>query len=168
MKNGTLSIYWNYDTQKAIAEGLAYNLYVKKSDGSIYCIVPANPETGFVKVGTGREVALRPTMLGFNMPCPENNVVEVGVQVISLYNETYSPFTKYPVTGSSVDSINANTLKVSVNGDVISVEGAEGIVKVFDVNGKVVAQGVSGENIYVPVKGIYIVSADGQVSKILK
>lgn len=91
LENGVLTISWD-DVEGAAAKGLAYNVYLKKKDGSIATLVPANPKTGFVKVGEGRVVALRPGVTEYSLPCAEDDFESAGVQTISLYNETYSPF----------------------------------------------------------------------------
>lgn len=91
IENCVLTISWD-DVEGAAAKGLAYNVYVKKTDGSIITLVPANPETGFVKVGEGRVVALRPGVTEYTLPCADDAIESAGVQVISVYNETYSPF----------------------------------------------------------------------------
>lgn len=168
LRRGTLNISWDYDTDEAIAKGLAYNIFVKKLDGSIFCLVPADPATGFVKVTQGKQVAIRPTIHGYSMTM-EDEVAQVGVQVISLDNETYSPFTTYTlIEDAGVKSVAANSLKISSLGNALVVEGVEGEVKIFDVTGRLVGNGVVGEPIMVPAHGTFIVNAGGLSSKVLR
>lgn len=185
VENGMLNVSWDYNTNDATSNGLAYNIYVKKADGSLFCLVPANPETGFVKVGYGRSVALRPDVTSYSMKV-DGEVEEVGVQVISLDNETYSPFTRAgeadddegednPDTpedpdDTGVESISAGAkdLKVNVSNDYITVEGTGNAVTVIDVTGRTVASGLTGEAIYVPGNGMYVVVSNGASRKIVK
>lgn len=167
--DGVLSIEWTYDEETAKADGLAYNLFVKKADGSVYSLIPANPENGFVKVGYGRTVGLRPNVKSYSMPAPEGEVT-VGVQAVSLKNETYSAFTtvKAGVNGIASATADSATLNVTVNGDAVTVNGAEGEVSVYDVTGRKVAAGVAGEAIVVAGHGVYVVSAADATAKIVK
>ena len=83
----------------------AYNLFVKYADGSIYTLLPADPETGFVKVGYNRISALRPNITEYTLPAPTGDVT-VGVQTISTYNTTFSPFTT--ATTAGINSVAAD------------------------------------------------------------
>ncbi len=104
MKEGKLVITWDYDTDTAIENFLAYNIYVKNSDGAVYSLVAANPETGFVKVGYGRTVALRPQVKEYSISVPEGDYT-VGVQAISTANETYSEFTVASTKDSGIADV---------------------------------------------------------------
>ena len=104
--DGVLSITWDYDTDAAIADGLVYNIFVKGSDGKIFSLVAANPENGFVKVGYGRTVGLRPQIKEYSMKVDGGNYT-VGVQAISTANETYSPFTTVEAASSGISNIAA-------------------------------------------------------------
>lgn len=92
IRNGRLVITWDYDTETAIDESLTYNIFVKKADGSIYTVIPANPDNGFVKVGYGRTAGIRPQVKEYSIAAAEGSYT-VGVQAISTANETYSEFT---------------------------------------------------------------------------
>lgn len=166
IENGKLTITWAYDEETAKADGLAYNIYVKSGD-KVFALVPANPETGFVKVGYGRTVALRPTVKSYTMTAPEGDVT-VGVQAISLKNETYSAFTSAKTNGIAAVAAEGETLKVTVNGDAVTVNGTEGEVNVYDVTGRQVAAGVAGEAINVAGHGVFVVTAAEATAKIVK
>lgn len=137
--DGKLTVTWEYDTDAAIADALAYNVFVKDAEGKIYSLVAANPETGFVKTGYGRTVALRPQVKEYSIPVADGKYT-VGVQAISTANETYSPFTTTTVETSGISGISAentdapvsyfNTQGIRVNnpakGDVlIKVQGGK-------------------------------------------
>jgi hypothetical protein len=169
VENGMLNITWEYDSEAAIADALVYNIFVKKADGSVYTLVPANPETGFVKVGYGRTSGLRPQLKSYSIPAPEGKCT-VGVQAISTLNETYSAFTTAETGSSLLGSIAADndTLEVIVSGDAITVNGTDAAVAVYDIAGRQVAAGIAGEAIAVPAHGVFVVTAGTAAKKIVK
>ncbi len=105
--DGKLVITWDYDTDAAIEGSLMYNIFVKKADGSIYSLVAANPETGFVKVGYGRTAGLRPQVKEYSIPVTDGKYT-VGVQAISTANETYSKFTVATVEPAGITDVEAD------------------------------------------------------------
>lgn len=169
VNDGMLTITWEYDTDTAIADALVYNIYVKKADGSVYALVPANPETGFVKVGYGRVSALRPNIKSYSIPAPEGECT-VGVQAISTINETYSKFTVAEVKAglNSITSDRNCGFDVIVSGDAITVNGENAVVDVYNAAGSKIATGVTGEAINVAGNGVFIVSVNGTAKKIVK
>lgn len=90
--DGKINISWNYDTDAAISNNLAYNIYVRFDDNSVMTLVPADPETGYVRVTEGKQVALRPSITSYSISSGKG-VSAVGVQAISLSNFTASAFT---------------------------------------------------------------------------
>lgn len=116
--DGKLVITWDYDTDDAIANDLVYNVYVKNAEGKVYAVVPANPETGFVKVGYGRTVGIRPQVKEYTIAAPAGDFT-VGVQAISTANETYSAFATATTEGTGVaaiDSTDASAVYYNVQG----------------------------------------------------
>lgn len=105
--DGKLVITWDYETEAAIEGSLMYNIFVKKADGSIYSLVAANPETGFVKVGYGRTAGLRPQVKEYSIPVTDGKYT-VGVQAISTANETYSKFTVATVEPAGITDVEAD------------------------------------------------------------
>ena len=104
--DGKLVITWDYDTDEAMANDVVYNVYVKNAEGKIYTVVPANPETGFVKVGYGRTVGIRPQIKEYSINAPAGDCT-VGVQAISTANETYSAFATATAEGTGVAAIDS-------------------------------------------------------------
>lgn len=111
--DGKLTITWEYDLELALKGGFVYNLYVKKADGSLYCVLPADPETGFVKVGEGQETAIRPQVKEYSLTMPEGNYT-VGVQTLSMLNATYSAFTTATLGSSAIESVENDAEVVAV------------------------------------------------------
>ena len=104
--DGKLVITWDYDTDEAMANDVVYNVYVKNAEGKVYTVVPANPETGFVKVGNGRTVGIRPQLKEYSITAPAGDCT-VGVQAISTANETYSVFATATAEGTGVAAIDS-------------------------------------------------------------
>ena len=104
--DGKLVITWDYDTDEAMANDVVYNVYVKNAEGKIYTVVPANPETGFVKVGYGRTVGIRPQLKEYSINAPAGDCT-VGVQAISTANETYSEFVTATAESTGVAAIDS-------------------------------------------------------------
>ena len=104
--DGKLVITWDYDTDEAMANDVVYNVYVKNAEGKVYTVVPANPETGFVKVGYGRTVGIRPQLKEYSINAPAGDCT-VGVQAISTANETYSEFVTATAESTGVAAIDS-------------------------------------------------------------
>lgn len=165
-KDGVLNISWDYDVDAAIEDGLAYNVYVKNAKGT-YALLPADTETGFLKVAEGKHVALRPNVTSYSIKTSDP-ADEVGVQAISLRNETYSPFAKIGTTGVKEVIASANTLKVKVSADGILVAGNGEEVAIYDAMGRKVAQGVAGETISFSDRGVFMVTTASGSAKVVK
>ena len=156
-EGNTLTIDWDYDSDDAVSMGVAYNVYVKKTDGSVYTLVPADPATGFVKVGYGRTVALRPNITSYTLPFAEEDVEEVGVQAISLDNETYSPFTL--ASNGEIEDPNEDPNEDPDDTGVTAISTDSNAVY-YNMQGIRVANPVEGQ--------IYIVRSNGKTVKVVK
>ncbi len=170
VEDGVLSVSWDYDTDTATSDALVYNVAVKDAEGHVYALVPANMETGFVKVGYGRTVGLRPNVTTYSIPANDEEDYTVGVQAMSTMNETYSPFTTVTTEENGIAKPAAikAAFGVTVNGDAISVAGVDGEFEVYNALGAKVATGLAGKAVNVAAHGIYIISANDQSKKIIK
>lgn len=159
--DGKLNISWD------ATEGAdAYNVYVKSAD-MLYCILPADPETGFIKV-TNRLAALRPDQTSYSVSLPEGSYT-VGVQAVSQHNFTQSKFATATLGGidtAIADSESAFGVKVDREG--LIVEGNGETVKVVNALGQTVAVGVAGEHIEVSAAGVLIVVKGNETAKVVK
>ncbi|MBD5357472.1 MAG: VCBS repeat-containing protein [Bacteroides sp.] len=165
-EDGILNISWDYDVEAAIEEGLAYNVYVKNAN-SIYSLIPADTQTGFLKVAEGKHVAIRPTLTSYSIKTSDP-AAEVGVQAISLRNETYSAFTKATTAGVKEIMATTATLKVKVDAEGVLVAGNGEEVVIYDSLGRKVAQGVAGQTIKFSGRGIFMVTSATGKAKIVK
>ncbi len=146
--DGKLNISWEYDVDTAIETALAYNIFVKKADGSVYTMIPANIETGYIKVGDNRTTAIRPNVTSYSLTLPEGDYT-VGVQAISTYNETYSAFATASTGEAGIDNVAADS-----NAEVVATE-------YYNIQGQKLNT--------VPETGIFVkknIKADGSVKAV--
>lgn len=162
--DGQLNITWD-----EVADAEAYNVYIKNAAGQIYCVVPADPETGFVKVSEGRIAALRPNQTSYSVTVPEGKY-KVGVQTLSLLNETYSPFATAELSGINGvgDDFEGVKFAVNVTDNGVYVAGTGEAVEVYNAMGQKVAAGVAGKFIPTSAKGVLIVARGTETAKIVK
>ena len=164
--DGKLTVTWD-DVEGSEAARLAYNVVVKGADGKIYAMLPANLETGFVKVANGREVAVRPGVGEYSIALPEASYT-VGVQTVCLANESYSPFTTAELAGIDAVTAEAPAFGVAADAEGLTVAGNGEAVKVYNALGQAVAEGVAGEKIAVAAKGILVVTKGNDAVKVVK
>lgn len=131
--------------------GNAYNVYVKnKATGAISMIVPADTETGKLKVFHNLQTLLRsdnPAEMSYTISVPEGDY-EVGVQAVKN-DWTTSVFTK---------------AEVSISSGIQSQQTIDNeTTEVYDVNGIYVGNETTGLN-----HGLYIIRHGNQTTKIVK
>lgn len=167
--DGMLNVTW-----KDVEDGeytCAYNVVVKTPSGKIISVIPADLETGFVKVSSGKEVAIRPMVESYSVKAAEDGEYTVGVQAVSLYNERASEFATVKVSRSGIENVVANShnLKVEVNGNQVTVYGDEAeAVKIVNILGQAVATGYTNEPINVEANGVLVVTTADKKVKIAK
>lgn len=104
IENGQLVVTWDYEEGVAEETGVAFNIFVKAGN-SLFTLLPADPETGFIRVAQDKHTALRATVREYRMAAPTSEQFTVGVQAISNYTETYSTFTTTDVVVSGISDI---------------------------------------------------------------
>lgn len=87
--DGKINITWKDNDDPT----LAYNVFVTTPAGKTLSILPADVNTGFIKVGDEKHIAVRPGVQSYTLPAAEDGAYTVGVQALSLYNEKASAFT---------------------------------------------------------------------------
>lgn len=165
--DGELTIEWT-DSE---GDQLAYNLYVRYPDGSLFTLIPADPATGFVKVEEGKEIAVRPGVQTYTIKTDQNGDYTVGVQALSLANSKASAFATATVNAAGINNAQASDTKLSVavNGDQITVSSAVSEpVNVYNTVGQRVAQGMTNQPIRVTASGILMVKCGNGASKLVK
>ena len=145
------------------SEALRYNVYAKGNDGKIFCLSPADINTGFLKVN--RTNALLNT-LSYRFKGMNINDYTFGVQAVdnSFCGSTFTNAT------AGVNAVESESVKTFVaNGEINIVNGSDAVVSyaVYSVNGAQVAAGNCEANGVAEVAlqgGVYVVkvnAADG-------
>lgn len=163
--DGKLNITWD-----AVDGAEAYNVFVTDAAGKTYALVPADPKTGFVKVSASERIAaLRPNITSYSITVPEG-AYKVGVQTVSLLNETYSPFATAELSGINGVGADFEGVKFAVNvtDNGVYVAGAGEPVEVYNTMGQKVAAGVAGQFIPTAAKGVLIVARGTETAKVVK
>lgn len=154
------------------SSGLVYNVFVKdNATGKISMIVPADPETGKLKVYTDVQTAVRAAegeQLSKLYVLPEGDYT-VGVSAINpAFNASAFAFANITTTGiGTVKNNSSVSVSLTKNGVIVNAASAEPVC-VYDAAGKLVATGVAGTEIPVSVKGVCIVKCGAQVTKVVK
>ena len=169
LEDGKITVTWK--DSEADEYTCGYNVFVKTPSGKIITVIPADPETGFVKISTGKEVAIRPMVESYTIDAAEEGEYTVGVQAVSLYNERYSQFATAKVGQSAIETIVAEShnLKVDINGnEIIAHSDNTEAVKVINILGQTIAAGYTNEPINVEANGVLVVIAGDKKVKIAK
>ncbi|WP_370457789.1 family 43 glycosylhydrolase [Dysgonomonas sp. 216] len=165
--NGLLKITWQPATDNITAQqALRYNIYVKNNTtGKTWMAIPADINTGRIKVGTDLQTALSSHVKEYVMSLPDGDYT-IGVQAL---DQSYagSPFATASPTG-----INSNKTDISFNveivkGGLIVKSPMASVVSIFNTTGTMVAQGSTNELIPITNQGLYVLSVDGKSSKII-
>lgn len=170
LADGKLTVTWK-DVEDADEYTCAYNIVVKKPNGEIFSIIPADLETGAVRITDGKEACIRPTVESYTMDAPANGEYTVGVQAVSLYNERYSQFATTKVGESAIENIVANShnLKVEIAGDDVTVvTDRTEPVKIVNILGQTVAEGMTNQPVNVSATGVLVVLTADKKVKIAK
>ena len=139
-ENGVVTFSWDAATDvESPAASLRYNVYVKFADGTVFSNVPADIESGKLRLGNV-DVALTTTSCKLNVKAGE--VVEWGVQAID--------------GGKQVSSFAKSTAVTGLN----LVEHKKDVAPAAIYN-------LAGQRMNTPVKGLNLIKqADGKVKKV--
>ncbi|MFV0468605.1 MAG: T9SS type A sorting domain-containing protein [Dysgonomonas sp.] len=169
--DGKVTFTWDAGSDlETPTAALRYNLYIKKNNGEIFTLVPANPNTGFLKVS---EYAVAPAKTSYTMKMQDGDF-EWGVQTIDQ-GKRGSAFAKYGTNSieSSLKDLNANVyVSDGKIGVVLNGESAE--ITIFDVKGRMLSKEVRSVDGLLNVnldKSVYVVkiqtATKSKISKIL-
>lgn len=146
MADGKLTVKWD-GTGDA---GHSYNVYVRNVEtGWISQIVPANIETGKLKVFHNMQTTLRSdnsTGMQYTISAPADGKYEVGVQTVKSDWQT-SVFTKASIS---------------------IIDGIQSIDKELNDNGKETVYSLSGAQVKNGAHGVFIVKKGNKVTKVIK
>lgn len=173
IKDGILTVSWGDATDDVTpTEALFYNVYVKNNNtGKIFMIIPANPETGRLKVTTDYQNGVRSTVKEYSMTVdvPEGYSYTVGVQAIdqAQSGSLFATVSLGKTTGIEDNAI-ANVKIESVKEGFIVKSAIDQNVAIIDMLGRVVKKGMTNELISVPSNGIYLIATGGKTYKVGK
>lgn len=170
IKNGNLVITWSDASDDITAkQALRYNIFVKNSEtNEIWMMIPANIVTGRIKVGTDLQTSLSAAVKEYTMTLSKSGSYIIGVQAI---DQAYagSEFTTFSDIFTGINSLIRGTKWVQVldSGIIVKSDQSE-VVNIININGQKIAQSVTNKVIPILSKGVYIVSVQDAVFKVIK
>lgn len=172
IKDGMLTVTWDDATDDVTpASALFYNVYVKNNKtGKISMIIPANPETGRLKVITDYQTGIRSTLNQFTMFVDDSEGYDytVGVQAIDQAQGASLFATSSLGTGIQNNPISGNVNIKSVKDGFIVSSDSDQDVEVTDMLGRVIKKDKTNKLISVPSSGIYLITTGGRTYKVGK
>ena len=159
-----VSFTWDASTDvETPAKGLHYNLYIQKEGGTPICVLPADINTGFVKVAEQTGAIITPAYVMNNLP---DGDYTWGVQAIDN-GKMSSKFATgtFTVGGSGIKSVTDNSIIINGSHGVLRVNtnGAAASVCIMDVSGKIIENLTTNGDVLIQngfEKGIYIVKVN--------
>lgn len=164
--DGKMTFTWNAGSDSETpAAALRYNFCLKKSNGEIYTLIPADVETGYIKTAN---ITPALTTASYVMEIPDGTY-EWGVQTIDQNKKgsAFAMFGQSSVKDTYAGKVNAYVL----NGEIVVVsEDGAAFVSVYDAAGKLIAAkaNVVNEPVAAVTDGVYFVkiqTANGAVTK---
>lgn len=171
--DGTITITWETaDDDGYQTTDLSYNIYVKNNaTGKIFQMIPANIETGRLKVYHDLQTAVHGDGVSYEytMKALGNGNCTVGVQAI---NPSWigGPFATKDITvTTNVNTVSKAKASVSVRGNGIYATAQAGtLVTVYNTVGTLVAQGQANALIPVAGNGVFVVKVGNESYKVTK
>lgn len=165
--DGKVTFTWDAATDDHTpAAALRYNVYVRLKDGKVITLVPADPETGKLRLG---DVNAATTARTYTLNITSDKIADWGVQAIDG-GKLASAFTKGTTTGISNIVAGENSLDVTCAGGVITVS-ADADVTVTDIAGRTVLRTKAAAGTPVDTNlgaGIYVVKAQAGKDSVAK
>lgn len=150
-ENGKLKISWNGENN---GNGVGYNVYVKnKATGKISMILPADTETGTLKVLQDLQTTVRSDNhenMSYTLNVP-NADYEVGVAAVNP-DAVSSKFTKADYVATGIKNLSANDINAKAT--------------IYNVAGQIIATNVSASDVNTLPSGIYIVKTGNKTAKV--
>ena len=171
MQGTELVIRWGDGSDnESPASALRYNLFVRnETTGETYCLIPANRNTGKLKVGTDLQTSLSSRVKTYRIKPFGDGKYTVGVQTLdqSYAGSTFRTCTLEVDTRVASASL-PEQFKIIKNGHNIEVKSPlREQVKVYGTDGCLVAHGTTNETIVLPTHGTFLVSAGTYKEKVL-
>ncbi|WP_455587756.1 FG-GAP-like repeat-containing protein [Bacteroides sp.] len=172
IEEGMLTVTWDDATDDVTpVTALFYNVYVKNNKtGKISMIIPANPETGRLKVITDYQTGVRSTLKEYTMFVDDSEDYDytVGVQAIDQAQAASTFTTSSLSTGIARNEV-ANNIRIVSEKDGFIVKADSDLdVEVTDMLGRVIKKDKTNKLIPVSLNGIYLITVGGQTYKVVK
>ena len=167
IKGNKLYINWGESTDDLTPlHALRYNLYVKNNDtGKIWMMIPADPETGRIKVGTDLQISLSSQVREYVMDIAESGNYTIGVQALDQAY-TGSRFTTFSGMLSSINNPikDSRWVQITENGIIVRSELQE-VVDIINLSGQKIKRGYTNQLLAGLSHGAYILNVGGAVFK---
>lgn len=171
IKDGVLTVTWDDATDDVTpTSALFYNVYVKNNKtGKISMIIPANPETGRLKVVTDYQTGIRSTLNTYSMFIDDSGDYDytIGVQAIDQAQGGSLFATSSQSTGMQQNTLSNVNIKSVADGFIVNSANDQD-VEVTDMLGRVIKKDKTNKLISVPSNGIYLITTGGRTYKVGK
>lgn len=170
MDREELVIEWSEGSDAETATtALRYNLLVRnEKTGETYTMIPADPETGKLKVGTDLQTSLSSAVRQYRMTVFGNGEYTVGVQTLdqSYAGSRFKTVTLQVTT--DIRQAENKGFKIIQTPSSIEIESDENnVVNIYTTDGRMLTTGQTNEQILLPRHGTYIVSVKQHKEKII-
>ncbi len=168
-QNNQITITWGESSDDITPkQALRYNIYVKNNDiGKIWMMIPADINTGKLKVGTDLQTSLSSTIKEYTMSLPNTGNYTVGVQALDQAFAG-SPFTTYTNSFTGIHNpVMAFRSIQKLDGGILVKSDKQESVDVININGQKIMRGITNQLIPVVVHGIYLLKVSDAVLKII-
>lgn len=161
MEGNELVISWSAGSDKETPEAaLRYNLFVQnKTTGKLYMIIPADIETGKLKVGTDLQTSLSSSIRSYRINQSAGSEYTVGVQTLdqSYAGSVFKTASYEPVNIDQIEKRNQFKVKTAENGLIVYGDNNREIT-VYATDGRIIGRGLSNTLIPLAERGLYIIS----------
>ena len=169
MDGDELVISWTPGSDKETSEAaLRYNIYVRnETTGELYTLIPADIETGKLKVGTDLQTSLSSAVRSYRMRIFGDGNYTVGVQTLdqSYAGSKFATTTLLPTGIRQAEA--TNRFRVIAADTGLVVRGADNCrITVYATDGHTVNTGYSNTLIPLSERGVYIVSVSGESTRL--
>lgn len=166
-KDDQLIITWGEASDDITSkQALRYNLFVKNNTtGKIWMMIPADIETGRIKVGTDLQTSLASTVKEYTMNIPAGDYT-VGVQAI---DQAYAggKFTTASAA-TAIQTTQKKSVQIEILDKAILVKSETlDNVDVLNLNGQKIIAGIANKIIPIANHGFYLIKVAGAVFKVI-
>ena len=146
------------------AKALRYNIFVRnETTGETYCMIPADTESGTLKVGTDLATSISASRKTWRIRPLGNGMHTIGVQTL---DQSFAPSrfttTSAEINGVSNVSNDNDEVQIVVDGLTVTVatttEGDDSDILIYQPDGRCVAATCGNVPVRLPSPGIYIVA----------